>query len=186
MSENLRTYTKAIYAMDAVVQRVPDSVWDQQSPCEKWSAKEVLGHFVRTTHSLTAAATGGTFPGDRSEADVAGADPRATWAESRDALLSALDHPGAIYKNFNGPFGPGTIDSFLSIHGVDCLLHTWDIAKTAGIDAHLPVDLAVAAAAGLATFGDGIRGPGLFGPAVEVDSDDPVDRLVAFAGRNPT
>ena len=185
MSENLRSYTKAIYTMDAVVQRVPDSVWDQQSPCEQWSAKEVLGHVMRATQSVTAAATGGTFPGDRTEADVAGVDPRATWAQSRDALLAALDQPGAIDQNFNGPFGPGTIDSFLAIHSIDCLLHTWDIAKTAGIDAHLPVDMAAGGAAGLAALGDAVRGPGLFGPAVEIDSDDPVARLVAIAGRNP-
>jgi hypothetical protein len=100
-------------------------------------------------------------------------------------VLAALDHPGALDRDFNGPFGPGTVDGFLQIHAVDCMLHTWDIATTAGIDAHLPVDMASAAAIGLASFGDAIRSPRLFGPAVEVESDDPVTRLVAIAGRNP-
>ncbi len=185
MSENLRTYTKAIYTMDAVVQRVPDAVWDQQSPCEKWCAKEVLGHFLWGMQNLTAAASDGHFPAKTTEAEVSGTDPKATWAATRDALLTALDQEGAIYKNFNGPFGPGTIDSFLAIHSIDCLLHTWDIAKTAGIEAHLPADIAAAGVAGLASLGDGIRAPGLFGPAVDVESDDPVARLVAIAGRNP-
>ncbi|MEP7114365.1 MAG: TIGR03086 family metal-binding protein [Ilumatobacteraceae bacterium] len=185
MSENLRNYTKAIYTMDAVVQRVPDSVWDQQSPCDQWSAKEVLGHFMWGTQNLTAAASDGTFPDKQTESQVAGSDPKASWAASRDALLTALDHQGALDKNFNGPFGPGTVDSFLAVHAIDCLLHTWDIAKTAGIDSHLPADLAAAGAAGLASLGDGARGPGLFGPAVEVESDDPVANLVAIAGRNP-
>jgi hypothetical protein len=45
--------------------------------------------------------------------------------------------------------------------------------------------MAAAGAAGLASFGDAVRGPGLFGPAVEVETDDPVARLVAIAGRNP-
>ncbi len=105
---------------------------------------------------------------------------------ARDALLAALDQEGAIHKPFNGPFGPGTIDSFLAIHSMDCLIHTWDIAKTAGIDAHLPPDMAAAGAAGLASLGDGIRAPGLFGPAVVVESDDPVTRLIAIAGRDPS
>jgi uncharacterized protein (TIGR03086 family) len=185
MSENLRTYTKAIYTMDAVVQRVPDAAWDQQSPCEEWSAKEVLGHMIWAMQNLTAAATDGQFPSKTTEAETSGADPSATWAASRDALLAALDHDGAIYKSFNGPFGPGTIDDFLAIHAIDCLVHTWDIARTAGIDAHLPVDMAAAGAAGLASLGDSVRVPGLFGPAVEVESDDPVTRLVAITGRNP-
>ncbi len=185
MSENLRNYTKAVYTMDAVVQRVPDSVWDQQSPCELWSAKQVLGHFMRAGQHIAAAASGQSGADERSEAEVAGADPKATWAASRDALLAALDHEGALAQSFNGPFGPGTIDDFLAIHAMDCLLHTWDIAKTAGIDACLPVDMAAAGAAGLASFGDAVRGPGLFGPAVDVETDDPVARLVAIAGRNP-
>ena len=185
MSENLRNYTKAIYTMDAVVQRVPDSVWEQQSPCDEWSAKQVLGHFVGATHSVAAAAMGEQSPERKSEAETAGSDPKATWAASRDALLAALDHPGALGQDFHGPFGPGTVDSFLGIHAIDCLLHAWDIAKTAGIDAHLPADIAAAGAAGLASFGDAVRAPGIFGPAIEVDSDDPVTRLVAIAGRNP-
>jgi uncharacterized protein (TIGR03086 family) len=185
MSENLRTYTKAIYTMDAVVQRVPDSVWDQQSPCENWCAKEVLGHFMWGMQNLTAAATQGNPPTRTSEAEVSGSDPKASWATTRDALLTALDHEGAIYNTFNGPFGPGTVDDFLAIHSIDCLLHTWDIAKTAGIEAHLPADMAAAGAAGLAALGDGVRAPGLFGPAVETEADDPVSRLVAIAGRNP-
>jgi uncharacterized protein (TIGR03086 family) len=167
------------------VQRVPDSIWEQQSPCEAWSAKQVLGHFVWGANRVAAAAAGEPAPEAKSEAEIAGADPKATWAASRDALLTALDHPGALGKEFNGPFGTGTVDSFLAIHAVDCMLHTWDIATTAGVDAHLPVDMAAAAATGLASFGDAIRGPRLFGPAVEVDSDDPVTRLVAIAGRSP-
>ena len=185
MSENLRSYTKAIYTMDAVVQRVPDSIWDQQSPCELWSAKQVLGHFMRAAQHIAAAASGQSGPDERSEVDVAGADPRAAWAASRDALLAALDHEGALAQQFNGPFGPGTVDDFLAIHAMDCLLHTWDIAKTAGVDACLPADMAAAGAAALASFSDAVRSPGFFGPAVEIETDDPVARLIAIAGRNP-
>ena len=44
MSENLRNFTKAIYGMDAVVQRVPVDAWDNGSPCEGWTARDVVGH----------------------------------------------------------------------------------------------------------------------------------------------
>ena len=185
MSENSRNYVKAIYTMDAVVKRTPDSAWSQQSPCDAWSARQVLGHFMWGAQNLTAAASGSTGPGEKSEADVAGADPRASWDATRDALLSALDQHGALAQPFHGPFGPSTVDDFLGIHTLDCLLHAWDIAKTAGADAHLPADLAAAGAAGIAGLGDAARSPGLFGPAVEIDSDDPAAQFVAIAGRNP-
>ena len=44
MSENLRRYTKALYAVDGVVRRLKSSDWAKQSPNEEWSARETLGH----------------------------------------------------------------------------------------------------------------------------------------------
>jgi uncharacterized protein (TIGR03086 family) len=186
MSQNLRNYTKAIYTLDAVVQRVPADCWDKQSPCDEWNARQVLGHFMWGLQRVTAVASGQAIPEARPEADVAGPDPRANWSATRDAALAALDHPGAIAQPFTGPFGPGTLDGFFGIHIVDCVLHTWDIAHTAGIDAHLPLDLVEGGAAGLAAAGDAVRAPGVFGPAVTVAADaDAVTRFVALAGRNP-
>ena len=186
MSANLRNYVKTIYALDAVVQRTPTEAWDKQSPCDAWTAREVLGHFMWGAQRLTAAASGDATPPEKAEAEVAGTDPKSNWAITRDALLAALDHQGALDRHFDGPFGPGRIDDFLGIHTTDGLLHAWDIAKTAGIDSHIPEDLAAACAAGLASFGDGIRRPGLFDAAVAVpESADPVTKFVAIAGRNP-
>jgi uncharacterized protein (TIGR03086 family) len=185
MSENLRTYTKAIYTMDAVVQRAADSAWDQQSPCVEWTARQVLGHFIWGVQRLTSVAADGPSPAEQPEADVAGVDPAATWAATRDALFVALDHKGALDREIVGPFGPSTVDDFLGIHSIECLLHTWDVATAVGVEPHLPRDIAAAGAAGLASAGDGLRGPGLFGPAVEVSSDDPVVQFLTIAGRDP-
>jgi hypothetical protein len=78
------------------------------------------------------------------------------------------------------------VDGFLGIHQLDCMLHTWDIAKTAGIEAHLPADLAAAAVPGMRAMGDGLRGPGLFGPEVIVPATaDPVSQLLGITGRKP-
>jgi uncharacterized protein (TIGR03086 family) len=186
MSQNLRNYTKAIYTMDAVVQRTPAAVWDKQSPCEHWTAREVLGHFIWGTKNLVSLATGGPKPAEQPEADVAGKDAHAGWAAARDNVLAALDHPGALQKDFVGPFGPTTVDGFLGIHQLDCILHAWDIAKTAGLDAHLPPDLAADALPGLKALGDGLRGPGLFGPEVTMPANaDPVSQLLGITGRKP-
>ena len=37
MSENFRTYSKALFMLDAVAARVPDGAWDNPSCCEGWT-----------------------------------------------------------------------------------------------------------------------------------------------------
>ena len=186
MSQNLRNYTRAVYAMDAVVQRTPKDKWDAQSPCSDWTARQVIGHFMFGLQRVAAVATGADMPAEKAEADVAGPNPATSWAATRDNVFDALDHPGSLDKPFQGPFGPGSLDGFLQLHTLDCMLHTWDIAKAAGIDAHIPADMAEAGTAGLQAAGDGIRQPGLFGPAVDVAADaDPVTKFAAMAGRQP-
>jgi uncharacterized protein (TIGR03086 family) len=186
VSENLRNYTRAVYTVDAVVSRMPNEAWDNPSPCAAWTAREVLGHFMWGAHNIASAAGGGERPAPRPEAEVATDDPAAAWAKTREGLLAALDHQGSLQRTFDGPFGSMPIDDFLPIHTIDGILHAWDIARAGGLDAHVPADLATAGVAALERFGDGIRRPGVFGPAVEVPADaDPVTRLVGFAGRTP-
>ncbi len=186
MSQNLRNYTKVLYTLDAIVNRTPADAWDKKSPCAEWTAREVLGHFMWGVQRVAAVASDTALPAELAEAKVAGPNPAASWAETRDLVLASLDQPGALQRPFTGPFGPGTLDSFIAVHTMDGLMHSWDIAKTAGIDAHLPADLVEAAMGALAGAGDAIRGPGLFGPAVEVSADaDAATRLAAFSGRSP-
>jgi uncharacterized protein (TIGR03086 family) len=186
MSQNLRNYTKALYTLDAVVRRTPAHAWDKPSPCDQWTAREVLGHFMWGVKRVTAVANGDALPVEQAEADVAGPDPVAAWSLVRDAVFVALDQQGALDKAFHGPFGPGTIDGFLSIHTLDGTVHAWDIAKTAGIDGYIPTELAEAGVAGITAAGDGIRRPGLFSAALTVPADaDAVTRFIAISGRNP-
>ncbi len=186
MSENLRNYTKAAYTLDAVVRRVPDDAWDRQSPCEDWTAREVLGHVIWGTRNLVALASGGERPPEQAEADVAGAHPGATWRSACDDAMAALDQPGALQRVGPGPFGEMAVDGFLGFIPSDLLAHAWDIATAAGIDAHLPADLCERGAAGLAAAGDLLRGPGLMAAPVEVPADaDAATRFIALSGRRP-
>ena len=186
MSQNLRNYVQTIYALDAVVKRAPQAGWDAQSPCEAWTAREVLGHYMWGLQRVTALASGTPTPGELAEAKVAGDDPQASWARTRDGVLAALDQPDVLAKVIDGPFGPSTIDDFLQIHTMDGLLHTWDVATSFGMEAHVPPALAEAGTAMLTAAGDAIRGPGLFAAAVDAPADaDAVTRFVAIAGRTP-
>jgi hypothetical protein len=46
MSKNFRVYTKALYGFDHVVRSMPRAAWSSPSPCEGWTARDVLGHVI--------------------------------------------------------------------------------------------------------------------------------------------
>ena len=186
MSENLRNFTKAVFAVDAVVNRMPAEAWDNQSPCPDWTARQVLGHVIWGLKNLTARVDGGGPPPDRDEADLAGPDPAATWGPVRDAALAALDRPGVLQTVIETPFGAMPVDQFLGFFALDPQAHAWDIARSADLDPALPDDLAAIGCAQLATAGELLRGAGALGPPIEVSSDaDVVSRFLAISGRDP-
>jgi uncharacterized protein (TIGR03086 family) len=183
MSENLRLYTKALYTLDAVAKRVPAEAWDNPSPCEGWTAREVAGHVSWVIQATDAAATGGEGPAEQPEAEVAGADPAATIAESVDGVLASLDRPGVLNAVKATPFGEMPVDTFIGIIWVDPLTHAWDIATAAGIDPAIDDETAAKAQATLEPIADVLRGPGRFADAKEPAADDALSRFIAFAGR---
>jgi uncharacterized protein (TIGR03086 family) len=184
MSDNLRNYTKAIYTMDAAVNRVPADKWDAPSPCEQWTAKEVVGHCLYALHAVTAYTGAREKPAEMPEAERAGADPAAVWAAARDEVLAALDQDGVLAKEVDGPFGRGPLDASLPVMTMDLTTHTWDLATATGQDPVIPRDLAIAAYESIKGFGDGARRPGLFAAEVPVTDDaDIVTKMAAMAGR---
>ena len=186
MSENLRNFTKAVYGMDAVVKRVPDQAWDDPSPCEGWSARDVVAHQVGVlVGAATIARTGEmarpAAPEDRS-------DPVVIWAGARDEILEALDHPAVLQQEGAYWFGEMTVDRFISIVQWDPLTHTWDVARAAGIDAHLDEDLAQRSYDTIAPMRAVLAKRQLVAETeVPVDPDaDIVSRYLALVGRDPS
>ncbi len=186
MSENLRTYTKTLYAMDAVVRRVPDDAWDNPSPCEDWTARATLGHTIWGLKRMTANINGDEPPAEQAEADVAGDDPVASWTAAMDGMLAALDQKDVLSTIMPTPFGEMPVDSAIGALFIDPLAHTFDIAVAAGIDPALPESLTERGLAVLEPLGDGLRSPGLFSAPIEVGEDaSAADRFIAFTGRRP-
>lgn len=186
MSENLRNYVKTLYAMDAVVRRVPDDAWDNPSPCADWSGREALGHTIWGLKNLTAGITGGESPAQQAEADVAGADPVSSWTGAMDAMLAALDQQGVLGKEITTPFGHMSVDDAIGTLFIDPLAHTFDVARAAGIDPAMPADVAAKGLATLRPFDELIRRPGAFDARIDLtDEASAVDRFIAFTGRQP-
>ncbi len=181
MSDIADRYRRLAHCFTTVVDTVPDDAWDRPSPCEGWTAQEVLGHVVESEHGFLA----------RFELapSLDGLDPLARWTAVRDAMQAGLDDEQTATIEYDGMFGPtnfaDTVDAFMC---ADLVIHAWDVARAAGLSdlEEMPADEVERLDANLRGMGDALRGPGAFGPEVPVSDEAPAqDRLLGFLGRHP-
>lgn len=183
MSENLRRYTRSLYGLDAVVRRTPAEAWSNPSPCEGWTAADVVAHNVGMNEMIAGFTTGDGSP---HAAHVTSGDPAASWASSLDQVLSALDTDGALQRVSLTPWGELAVEKFLGFVWVDPLIHTWDLAVAVGQPPVLDPDLVEQGAARLERAGDSLVGPGRFRPAVPTDeAASTLERFISLSGRTP-
>jgi uncharacterized protein (TIGR03086 family) len=180
MDEISERYRRLAGEFAAVVATVPDDRWAHPSPCEGWSARDVVRHVV-DTHGMFLGFVDRSLPPGPSVDD----DPVGAFASARDAVQADLDDPERAGAEFDGFFGRRSfasgVDQFLS---GDLVIHRWDLGTAAGLDVRLDDDEIARAWKDLEVFGDAARTPGVFGPAVEPPPDaDEQTRLLAYTGR---
>jgi len=180
MSASAERYRGLAEAFTAKVAAVLPDRWDDPSPCEGWSARDVVQH-VADTHAMFLGFVGESV----GDAPAVGEAPLAAWSTARDAVQAALDEPDVAAKTFEGFFGETSfeqaIDRFISF---DLVVHGWDLARATGLDEHIdPVEVRRLTEQ-VPSFGDKMRGPGAFGPELEPASGaDEQARLLALLGR---
>jgi len=185
MSQNLRNFTAAVYGLDAVVRRVDAGAWDAASPCEGWSARDVLGHACAVLNAFEATARTGEVSRPEPIADMS--DPTAVWVDCRDRLLETLDQPELLHRRDKFWFGEMSFDDFMGVVQWDPLAHSWDIATAAGIDACLNPTVAEASLAILKPMQPGLIESGRIAAPVEVPADaDAPTRFLGAIGRDPS
>ena len=185
MSLNLRNFTQAVYTFDAVVHRVADEDWDNQSPCEEWAARDVLKHQCGVLGAMTATLVSGktVAPSSIESAD----NPAVVWQQTRDALLEALDTPGILDREGKFWFGPMSVDQWIQMVQWDPITHAWDIAKAADIDAHIPDGLAEISYEVMGPMRETLAGWGLIADQVELlEGAGATERFLAMVGRDPS
>ena len=164
----------------ARIDAVPADRWDSPSPCEGWTALDVVRH-VSETPGMFFQMIGGSFTPPPPVED----GPAAAFAATRTQVQAALDDPAVAGTEFDGFMGRSTfetaVDRFLNF---DLVVHGWDLARAAGIDDTVEAQDLDRVEAASSQFGDALRAPGVFGPEVEPPSGaSRQDRLMAFLGR---
>lgn len=168
--------------LDAVASAGTDAsaAWSQPSPCEGWAARDVVRHLVETQRDFLA-----RHDLDLGSAPDVDADPAAAWAEHSRRVLDVLADPAVPATAFDGHFGPTTIGDTLSQFYVwDMIVHRWDVATAAGLDAGFTDAELDAIDAGADSFGEALHMDGICKPAVEVtETADRTTVVLARLGR---
>ncbi|MEV6283209.1 TIGR03086 family metal-binding protein [Kribbella sp. NPDC051770] len=183
-------YRRRAQAFEEKVARVGAGDWGNQSPCVKWTARDVVDHVI-AMHGYMLGPVGRSFGNDD--------DPLTTFRAARKAVEEVLDNPELAAQEVDTPAGRMTAEAQIDqVVSDDLVLHGWDLARATGQDETIdPADVerlwrsTTAIPAEMMTL---YRTPGAFGPDVEVfgpeipvPADAPLqDRLLGFIGRDPS
>jgi uncharacterized protein (TIGR03086 family) len=180
VSEMTDRFEMVAAGFDQRVQAVPPDKWSAQSPCEDWTARDVVGHVVRNYRSIAAEATGGKG-GEMGENE----DPVTAWSDAYGRMSTLAKDPKALAANVRGPGGPTPLEQAMgTLISMDTSVHTWDLARAVGGDEHLDPDVVHLAREMLEPMDAMIRQPGIFGPKLDPpEGADEQTQLLYFLGR---
>ena len=197
-----------------MVRQVPEDAWRNASPCEEWTAADIVGHVAATTQlpcflaqripigvpagpeASERPTRGGdnlffnkavmeTLIGLREEA-VAG-DALGVWERSYAHMNEVLAGDVWGQPPIASQRGTMTLEEWLEPVFYDSTVHTWDLSQATGVPHNLDDDLCRTALATLISINESadMRSAGVFLQAKDTESDDPVDQLIAYTGRTP-
>ncbi|GAA3473620.1 TIGR03086 family metal-binding protein [Nonomuraea roseola] len=193
MSETADRYRRRADAFERKVVAVRPDQWANPSPCEKWTARQVVRHIL-DMHAVMLRPLGRSL----SPAPSVDEDPLAAFRAARADVEAILDDPALAGQECDTPSGRVTAEQHIDqVVSEDLPLHGWDLARATGQDDTIDpedVERAWAAMKALpAELVEKFRTPGAFGPDVEVfgpevkaeEDASPQDKLLAFIGRDP-
>ncbi|MEJ5946792.1 TIGR03086 family metal-binding protein [Pseudokineococcus basanitobsidens] len=156
-------YAAADAALRRVLDDVPTERWSAPSPCEGWTAADVVEHLVTTQRALLEEHGARLGP-----APEVGTDPARAWRTHADAVRTVLGSPVPA-TTFEGFFGPTTVGETLERFYVwDMVVHRWDVARAVGLDPDLTSAELDRVDRGAEGFGDALHMEGICAPALDV------------------
>jgi uncharacterized protein (TIGR03086 family) len=153
--------------------------WALPTPCTEWDARALVEHVIGFHDFLLLRPLGVRANRPRD-------DPAARWRATTVALFACLDEPGALDRPTELPGGGhSSARQMVAALTTEVFVHTWDLARAAGVEPPVDDDL-YAAAVEAAKANDLRRSDGMIGPEVEAPvGADPATQLAAFYGRAP-
>jgi uncharacterized protein (TIGR03086 family) len=183
MSEYQARYERVANQFTERVEAVPPDAWENPAPCEGWVARDVVRHLVEWVPFFFSGYAGLELATGPSVDD----DPAAAWRGLDASLRAALADPDVAAREFDMRGQRYRIDAAIDMFCTgDILVHTWDLARAAGLDETLDGDEVHRAYVGMVPYDAVLRSSGQYGPRVDVPDDaDEQTKLIAFTGRQP-
>jgi uncharacterized protein (TIGR03086 family) len=181
MDEITERYTRIAGSFTDRVREVAADAWDDASPCEGWTARDVVGHLTEWIPGFFG--DQGVAFGDVPSVDV---DPVGAWLAVDAALSAALADRAQSARTIENPFGPRSLTETIDMIVVgDVFVHTWDLARATGLDESLDADQIQRMLDSMGSMPDELlRADGMFAPRIDVSDDaDDQTKLLAFLGR---
>jgi len=181
----------AVAASVDLVDRARPADLARPTPCADWTLHGLLSHMAAQHYGFAAAAAG---DGDLAHwrARRPGGDPVAGYRAAAETVLAAFAADGVLDRRFPLPeFAAGALfpgRQAVSFHFIDSVVHSWDVAKTLGLEARFPPDLLDTAlqVARAVPGGEHRLAPGAaFAPVVAWRGESTLDQVVALLGRSP-
>jgi uncharacterized protein (TIGR03086 family) len=173
-------YRRLAAAMTARIAAVDPTAWSSPSPCEGWTARDVVRHLVDVHDRFEALV--GLEPVQHPPVDD---DPLAAFVAVRDRMQADLDDPVRREREYDGRFGRSTfgaaVDGFVCF---DLVVHGWDLARATGQDETIDPDEVERLTAMVEAMGETMRANNVIGPPVEpAPGADARTRLLNALGR---
>ena len=173
--EAAATYRRRAQAFEALIEGTPADRWSSPSPCDGWSARDVVAHVVDFSAQVLGEKAGVPAP---AFSDFG--DPLAAFRAALDSVVAVLEDPAT----------PPKVASYIHWSlSFDLPQHGWDLAVATGQDTTMDpaeVELLWGALTGDPRNWDWQRANGWYGAPVRVPADAPLqDRVLGFLGRDP-
>lgn len=181
MSEVSERYERITAQFTDRVRAVPAEAWNNPSPCDGWTARDVVGHLTEWIPAFFGA-QGVSFP----TVPSVQTDPVGAWEAVQRTISTALADPTMAAKQVETPFAIQSLaDTVDMIVTGDVFTHTWDLARATGQSETLDADQLERMIAAIGAMPEeALRADGMFGPRVEVAADaDPQTRFLGYVGR---
>jgi uncharacterized protein (TIGR03086 family) len=179
-SDRFRTLSAGFAAR---AKAVPADRWESPAPCEGWVARDVVRHLVEWVPGFFSGSAV-RFPDVPSVDD----DPAGAWDAVSTGIQAALDDASVAASVVESRAGTHSVEQALGMFVLpDVLVHTWDLARAAGLDERLDQDEVRGLLGGLGSVDEEMLvASGQYGRRVPVADDaDDQTRLIAMTGRDP-
>lgn len=180
--EPTRQLREILPALSDLVGRISPDQLDQATPCEEFTVADILDHMI-TLGGAFSYWFRGQEPSETSETAETGV-PSVTFRRTMQALLAAVESPGALERTIDAPVGRMPGDTFARLVAFDGLIHGWDLATATG-QQYAPEAEVVAAVDEFArqALTPEMRGDAFAPATLAPGSASKLEQLVAFSGR---